>query len=65
MVEGTVIQAPPWTLLAADILLIGLAALLVFKSPAPLKTWEMGVCVSAVVVGALLACLAVLTGKRL
>jgi hypothetical protein len=55
-----VVHPPRWTLISADLLLIALATMLVFKSPAPLKVWEMTVCVAAVVLGALLACAAVL-----
>lgn len=58
------VQAPRWSLVAADLLLVALAALLVFKSPAPLKAWEMAICISAVVIGALLACAAVLADPR-
>jgi hypothetical protein len=58
------VQAPRWSLAAADLLLVALATLLVFKSPAPLKAWEMAICISAVVLGALLACAAVMGDPR-
>jgi hypothetical protein len=60
---GTGLRIPGSVLLAADLLLVGLAALLVFKSPVPLKPWEVVVCVTAVVLGAWFGCAAVLTRK--
>lgn len=63
--EDAPIQAPRWVLLGADLLLVILAALLVYKSPVPLKPWEMTICLAAVMLGAVLACVAVLsTPKR-
>lgn len=56
--------APRWVLIAADLLLMALAVMLVFKSSAPMKAWEMAVCVAAVILGAILACLAALTPPR-
>jgi hypothetical protein len=55
---------PRWALVCADVLLMAMASLLVFKSPAPLKAWEMAICVSAVVLGALLACAAVMNSDN-
>ncbi|MCX8157523.1 MAG: hypothetical protein N3J91_13940 [Verrucomicrobiae bacterium] len=64
MPEEAPVQAPRWVLLAADVLLIALAMLLVFKSPAPLKPWEMTLCLAAVMLGAVLACVAALSPPR-
>lgn len=61
--QQTPFKFPRWMLWFADLLLVGMAALLVFKSPLPLQTWELVVCVSAVVFGALLALAAVLFTK--
>jgi hypothetical protein len=54
------VSAPRWLLIGADLLLVALAALLVFKSPAPLKVWELGLCLGAVVLGGILTCLAIM-----
>jgi len=54
------VSAPRWLLIGADLLLVALAALLVFKSPAPLKFWELGLCLGAVVLGGILTCLAIM-----
>lgn len=62
--EDAPIQAPRWVLLGADLLLVMLAALLVFKSPVPLKPWEMTLCLAAVMLGAVLACVAVLSSPK-
>lgn len=62
--EEPPVRAPRWTLIGADLLLIALAALLVFKSPTPLKPWEMTLCLAAVMMGAILACVAILTPPR-
>ncbi|WCJ60838.1 hypothetical protein NXS98_06830 [Fontisphaera persica] len=62
--EELPVQAPRWVLWAADLLLITLAVMLVFKSPAPLKPWEMTLCLAAVMLGAVLACVAALSKPR-
>jgi hypothetical protein len=62
--EDAPVQAPRWVLWGADLLLISLAALLVFKSPVPLKPWEMTLCLAAVMLGAVLACVAALSRPR-
>jgi hypothetical protein len=51
---------PRWMLFAADALLLGLVALVVFRSSGPLKAWEIAVCVAAVVLGASLSLAAIL-----
>jgi len=55
---------PRWLLVAADIFLMGLAALVVFKSPVRLKLWEMAICVGAIFLGALLAIAALLMDDK-
>ena len=53
-------SVPNWLLWSSDILLVALASLMVFKSPAPLHAWEMGVCIAAVIFGCLLGLVAIL-----
>ena len=48
------------SLIAADLLLVGLAALIVFKRTAPLGFVEALLCFAAVALGAWLSCLAVM-----
>ncbi|MEI7729822.1 MAG: hypothetical protein WCO56_09630 [Verrucomicrobiota bacterium] len=60
----TPFRFPRWLLLTADGALVVMAALLAFKSPIPLKTWETGVCMVAVLLGGLLALSAVLFTKN-
>lgn len=62
--EEAPVQAPRWVLWGADLLLVSLAGVLVFRSPAPLKPWEMTLCVAAVMLGAVLACVAALSKPR-
>jgi hypothetical protein len=46
------------SLVFADVLLLGLAARILLKSPRPLGTADLILCVSAVALGAALTCLA-------
>ena len=52
------------SLIGADVLLIGLAGLIVFKRTAPLGAGEVLLCFAAVALGAWLSCLAVMLGSR-
>lgn len=52
------------SLIVADLLLVGLAALIVFKRTVPLGMGEALLCFAAVSLGAWLSCLAVMLGSQ-
>lgn len=53
-----------WLLLAADVLLLSLASLLVFKRSGPLSFPESALCFSSLAIGAALSLVALLGGRN-
>ena len=53
-----------WLLFGADLLLLSLASLLVFKHPQPLNFFEWVICVLSLVIGAALALIGLLIPSR-